>query len=147
VKIVLCTVRPGRAGWADEPCETWGKRIQRHFPFEERVIRPTDAATETGALLAAVPARGRLVVLDERGEDMSSPGLADMLERCARDGVTTLVFGIGGPYGHGPAARERAWKVVRLSAMVLNHAVARIFAIEQIYRACTIRAGEPYHHV
>lgn len=146
MKLVVSAVRPTRTGWADEPCADWGRRIQRHFPFEDRAIKPSTAEAEAEALLAAVPARGRLVVLDERGEDVSSPQLAALLERCAQDGVTALVFAVGGAYGHAPAVRARAWKTVRLSAMVMAHAVARVVLIEQIYRACTIRAGEPYHH-
>lgn len=146
MKLVVSAVRGGKAPWADEACADWGRRIQRHFPFEDRVVRPSTAEAEADALLGSVPARGRLVALDERGEDWTSPQLAAVLERCAQDGVTTLVFAIGGAYGHAPRVRERAWKTVRLSPMVLAHAVARVVLVEQLYRACTIRAGEPYHH-
>lgn len=146
MKLVVSAVRSGRVPWADEACADWGRRIQRHFPFEDRAIRPSTAAGEAEALLALVPPRGRLVVLDERGEDLTSPQLAQLLERCAQDAVTSLVFAIGGAYGHAPVVRERAWKTVRLSTMVLAHAVARVVLVEQVYRACTIRAGEPYHH-
>ena len=55
-------------------------------------------------------------------------------------------FALGGAYGHAPIVREKARTVLSLSSMVLNHAVARVVLVEQIYRACTIRAGEPYHH-
>ncbi|MDP2308380.1 MAG: 23S rRNA (pseudouridine(1915)-N(3))-methyltransferase RlmH [Pseudomonadota bacterium] len=146
MRLVASSVRSGKLPWADDACADWARRITRHFPFEERVIRPSTAAGEAEALLGALPARGRLVALDERGDDISSTGLAALLERCAQDGVTSLVFAIGGPYGHAPEVRERAWKVHRLSAMVLAHAVARVVLVEQIYRACTIRKGEPYHH-
>ncbi len=147
MKLVASTVRSGKLPWADEACADWGKRINRHFPFEERVIRPSTAAAEAEALLGALPARGRLIALDERGEDITSTALAALLERCAQDGVTSLVFAVGGPYGHAPVVRERAWRVLRLSSLVLAHAVARVVLVEQIYRACTIRKGEPYHHV
>ncbi|MDP2314153.1 MAG: 23S rRNA (pseudouridine(1915)-N(3))-methyltransferase RlmH [Pseudomonadota bacterium] len=146
MKLVASSVRSGRVPWADEACADWGRRITRHFPFEERVIRPSTALAEAEALLASVPTRGRLIVLDERGEDISSTALAALLERCAQDGVTSVVFAIGGAYGHAPVVRERAWKVIRLSSMVMAHAVARVVLIEQVYRACTIRKGEPYHH-
>lgn len=147
MKLVASAVRSGKLPWADEACADWGKRINRHFPFEERVIRPSTAAAEAEALLGALPARGRLIALDERGEDITSTALAALLERCAQDGVTSLVFAVGGPYGHAPVVRERAWRVLRLSSLVLAHAVARVVLVEQIYRACTIRKGEPYHHV
>lgn len=147
MKLVASTVRSGKVPWADEACAEWGKRINRHFPFEDRVIRPSTAAAEAEALLGALPSRGRLIALDERGEDISSSALAALLERCAQDSVTALVFAVGGPYGHAPVVRERAWRVLRLSSLVLAHAVARVVLVEQIYRACTIRKGEPYHHV
>ncbi len=146
MKLVVTAVRTGRVGWADEACADWGRRIDRHFRFEDRAIRPSTPEGEAEALFALVPPRGRLVALDERGEDLTSPNLAALLERCAQDGVTSVVFAVGGAYGHAPVVRERAWRTVRLSAMVLAHAVARVVLVEQLYRACAIRAGEPYHH-
>lgn len=146
MKLTVASVRTGRLPWADEACAEWAKRIQRHFPFDERAIRPTDAEAEAEVLLGMVGRRDRLIVFDERGEDLDSPGLAAVLERCAQDGVGTLVCAIGGAYGHAPRVRERAWKVLRLSRFVLAHAVARVVVVEQLYRACTIRKGEPYHH-
>jgi 23S rRNA (pseudouridine1915-N3)-methyltransferase len=53
---------------------------------------------------------------------------------------------IGGPYGLDPTVREHAWRTLRLSDLVLNHAVARVVLIEQLYRAVQIRVGSPYHH-
>jgi 23S rRNA (pseudouridine1915-N3)-methyltransferase len=58
----------------------------------------------------------------------------------------TVVFAIGGPYGHGEAVRARAWRTVRLSDLVLNHEVARVVLYEQLYRALTLLEGVPYHH-
>lgn len=136
MKLVVSTGRGQKAPWADSACAEWGKRIGRWFPFEE---------TDERALAKLGP-RARLVLLDERGQDLTSEGLAEWLELAAQDGVTELVFAIGGPYGHTPEVRARAWRTVRLSAMVLAHAVARVVVVEQVYRACSIRAGTPYHH-
>lgn len=146
MKLILSSVKGARAPWADDACADWGRRIQRYFPYEERVWKAAGPDAEADALFGLVPARGRLVALDERGEDCTSPGLAALLERCAQDGATALVFAIGGAYGHAPVVRTRAWKVLRLSQLVMAHAVARVVTVEQLYRACTIRAGEPYHH-
>lgn len=140
MKVVVASVRGGRTAWADDAAADYGRRIARYFPFEELLLKPAEA----GRL--AVPSRGRLVAMDERGEELTSEGLAALLELCARDGVTTLCFALGGAHGHEPAVRDAAWKTIRLSRMVLNHAVARVVLLEQLYRACTIRAGEPYHH-
>ncbi len=126
---------PGRApAWADAACEDWGRRIQRTFPFR---------ITEK---LPKLSGRARIVALDERGESRTSEGFAELLEAGARVGAHPLVFVIGGPYGLDPEVRAAAWKLVRLSDLVLNHAVARVLLVEQLYRACSIRTGSPYHH-
>ena len=58
----------------------------------------------------------------------------------------SLVFCIGGPFGHAPAVRARGNDVIRLSRCVLNHQVAHVVVLEQLYRGWTILRGEPYHH-
>jgi 23S rRNA (pseudouridine1915-N3)-methyltransferase len=146
VRLVLRSVRAGRTPWADAACDAYVTRIGRYFPAEE-VLDPAGTAAEEGEkLLRRVGPRARLVVLDERGEAMSSEAFAQLLERAAQEGATHLVYAIGGAFGHPPEVRARAWRTVSLSGMVLNHAVARVLLAEQVYRACTIRAGEPYHH-
>lgn len=144
MKLVLAGWRGPKTPWADEALADYGRRVQRHFPFEELVLRGD--GRDPAPLLKAVGDRGWLVALDERGEDRTSEQLAALLEQAAGAGVTRLVFAVGDAYGHPPEVRARAKLVLRLSAMVLNHAVARVVIGEQIYRACTIRAGEPYHH-
>ena len=57
-----------------------------------------------------------------------------------------LVFVIGGPYGFSPKVYERANDKLSLSKMTFSHQMIRLIFIEQIYRACTIIKGEPYHH-
>jgi 23S rRNA (pseudouridine1915-N3)-methyltransferase len=96
-------------------------------------------------VLKAISASERLVLLDERGRDASSEDVARLLTRASDDG-TPLCFVIGGPFGHGSGVVARADDSIRLSRMVLNHAVAYIVLAEQLYRAWTIVRGEPYHH-
>lgn len=147
MQIVLASVRGGKTPWADAAVADYGGRVQRYFPFVDDVQKPlASAALEAERLLKAVGPRGWLVALDERGEARTSEGLARLLEDAAQSGCTGLWFAVGGAYGHAPVVRERARTVLRLSTFVLNHAVARVVLAEQIYRACTIRAGEPYHH-
>ena len=135
MKLVVRTGRGARAPWADAACADWGKRITRWFPFAEVEAERWKKST-----------RSRVIVFDERGEEASSEDVAGWIETAARDGITELVFAVGGPHGHAPGVREEAWKVIRLGRMVLAHAVARVVVVEQVYRACCIRAGTPYHH-
>ena len=78
-------------------------------------------------------------------------GVADYSRRLTRRTAASastrrLVFAIGGPYGHGAEVRARAHKVVALSGMVLNHELARVVLVEQLYRVSTLLWGGSYHH-
>ena len=97
-------------------------------------------------ILKHASGRDRLLVLDERGIDVDTQAFTALVDSCRQDGTTRMVWAIGGPYGHDPEVRDRAWKVVRLSSMVLNHDIARVVLYEQLYRAMAILHNVPYHH-
>lgn len=78
---------------------------------------------------------------------MDSLQFAQLIGDAGDAGAEALVFAIGGPFGHGEAMRKRADVVLRLSSLVLNHQVARLLLMEQLYRGWTILKGEGYHHV
>ncbi len=101
---------------------------------------------EADRITRGLGSSARLVVLDERGDSLSSKGWARLVDGARQEGISELVFAIGGPYGHHASLRSRAWRVVSLSPMVLNHQVARVVTLEQLYRAWTLIRGEPYHH-
>jgi rRNA large subunit m3Psi methyltransferase RlmH len=136
VRVVLAAGKAPRTPWAEAAVENYGARVERTFPF---------STMELGPALKSLRTRDRLVVIDERGQALDSLAWAAMLEDGARAGATAMVFAIGGADGHDDATRARAWKVVSLGPIVLNHAVARVVVAEQLYRACDIRAGGPYH--
>ena len=77
---------------------------------------------------------------------MTSRQLSDFINRKAVELPRNLVFIIGGPYGFGTAMHNRADMKLSMSQMTLPHELARLFAVEQLYRAGTISRGEPYHH-
>lgn len=100
-----------------------------------------------GALIArAVPAAAALVVLDERGEQLTSPDFAARLAGW-RDAGRDVALAIGGADGLDPALRARADLAISLGRMVWPHMLVRVMLAEQIYRATTILAGSPYHRV
>lgn len=86
-----------------------------------------------------------VVLLDERGKQMSSVEFAAWLPKLSQKSKR-VVFIIGGPFGFAPAVRERADALWGLSTLTLPHELARVFALEQLYRAHTILKGEKYHH-
>jgi 23S rRNA (pseudouridine1915-N3)-methyltransferase len=102
---------------------------------------------DDSALIEALPARGKLVVLDARGELYSSEEIAKKIVGAAEQhgGGAPLVFGIGGPDGFGDAVRKRAERTLSFGRITLPHRLARIVLLEQVYRAYAILRGEPYH--
>jgi 23S rRNA (pseudouridine1915-N3)-methyltransferase len=100
---------------------------------------------ESIALATIVPDGAVTVVLDGRGENLSSDGFAARL-RGWRDGArATLCFAIGGADGIGEALRSRADLVAAFGTATWPHQLVRIMLMEQIYRATTILSGHPYH--
>ncbi|XP_006342468.1 putative RNA methyltransferase At5g10620 isoform X1 [Solanum tuberosum] len=78
-----------------------------------------------------------VVMLDERGHDVGSEQMASLIGDAGNKGASSLLFCIGGPYGHGRQLRERANISVKLSSLVLNHEIALVVLIEQLYRSET----------
>ena len=100
---------------------------------------------ERGGTVAPGLTPGRTVVLDERGNDMSSSQFAAKLARWRDDGVREARFWIGGADGHDPTVCEGADLLLRLGAATWPHLLARAMLLEQLWRATSIIAGHPYH--
>lgn len=132
-------------------------RIKHFYPVEVLEVAPergrqseSDAAiirrrSESARLLAAIPPRGFNVVLDERGQPIDSLKFAKWLERLTIDQPHGVNFVMGGDAGLDDAVKQRAQKLLSLSAMTLPHQLARVLLLEQIYRACTLMRNIPYH--
>ena len=101
-------------------------------------------ADEAARLLEAARSCEVMVAVDARGKAMSSEMLACFVREQRDAGTKGLAFLIGGPDGHGDAARSQARLVLSLGPMTLPHGLARIVLAEQLYRAATIIAGHPY---
>jgi 23S rRNA (pseudouridine1915-N3)-methyltransferase len=121
-------------------CETYVTRSRTLMPIERVACKDTETALAKGR------EAGKLVLLDERGETLSSPQLAAWLGALRDASVRDVAFVIGDADGFGPAHRAQADKTLSLSAMTLPHRVAQLVLVEQLYRAGTILAGHPYHH-
>lgn len=100
---------------------------------------------EAARLLARSAADDYRIVLDETGKALASRAFAQALRTARDNGRRRASFLIGGPDGHGAAARDGADLVLSLGAMTLPHGLARIVLTEQIYRAITLISGHPYH--
>lgn len=126
------------------------KRLQRFVRcevIETRDVAGSDRASvdkESRRLLDAIPATSMVILLDLAGNDWSSHELADELMRCENDSVKEVAIIIGGQDGVSSEISARAQKRWRLSRLTLTHEMARMLAVEQIYRAYTINRGLPY---
>ena len=114
------------------------KRLRSTFPTQVLEFRDGDALRKKAALVR--------VLMDERGEQLDSPGLAGLLEDLRERGHRDADFLIGDAYGFTDADRSSATRVVALSRMTLPHRLARLLLVEQLYRASTILTNHPYHH-
>ena len=96
-------------------------------------------------LLSHVPAGALKVALDFRGRQFTSEGLAELIGQWEQQGLKQVSLLIGGPLGHSKALVDKADLLLSLSQMTFTHDMTRLFLLEQLYRAHTIRAGEKYH--
>ena len=131
------------------------ERIGHYMPFSVTVIPELRNAKslsqqqqkdkEGEAILRLLQPSDTVVLLDERGKEPRSIELADWLQR-QQQTARRLVFIIGGPYGFSQQVYSRADSMLSLSRMTFSHQMVRLIFVEQLYRACTIIKGEPYHH-
>ena len=99
---------------------------------------------ESQRILDAIPAGSMMMLLDLKGREWSSPELADEVQRWENDSIKEVAIVIGGAEGVSAEVAARAQKRWRLSRLTLTHEMARVVAVEQLYRAYTINRGLPY---
>lgn len=142
-----------REEWVRTGIDEYAGRIRRYLPLELAEAREEKGGDpelmrrmESERLSKLIPQASRLVLMDERGDEMTSPQFASFIGRTRDEGVGELVFAVGGAYGFGDELRRRAHRSISLSRMTFTHQMVRVFLLEQIYRGFTILNGEPYHH-
>ena len=144
------TDRHFQAGIAD-----YVERIAHYMPFElvtipelkntKNLTEQQQKTAEGDLILKQLQPQDTVVLLDEHGREQRSLEFAQWLQR-KRNTARRLVFVIGGPYGFSDEVYARANEQLSLSKMTFSHQMIRLVFTEQVYRACTIIKGEPYHH-
>jgi 23S rRNA (pseudouridine1915-N3)-methyltransferase len=114
-------------------------RNTKSLPEEQQKV------TEGELILKQIKPSDIVVLLDEHGREFRSREYARWLTQ-KQQTARRLVFVIGGPYGFSEAIYARANEEISLSKMTFSHQMVRLIFTEQLYRACTIIKGEPYHH-
>lgn len=130
-------------------------RISHYMPFDIAVIpelkntkslsSDVQKEMEGDLILKQLQPSDFVVLLDEHGKEYRSIEFAAWIEK-RRQASQNLTFIIGGPYGFAKKVYDRADSKLSLSKMTFSHQMIRLLFVEQIYRACTIIKGEPYHH-
>ena len=136
--------------------EDFTKRISKYYPVDwvilpapknAGVLSESDLKKKEGeVILNGLQKDDYLVALDERGKQLTSEGLAQLLQARANNSVKKMIFLIGGAYGIDEAVMKRADFKWSLSQLVFPHQLVRLILAEQVYRACTIIRNEKYHH-
>lgn len=141
---LLCVGRRARDPLLDA-ADDYAKRIGRYAKLEIVRLKDGSAESERDAVLTRLRADERVVVFDERGEQVTTEELARRIARWQRDGVARLALVIGGADGVHADVKARADTQLALSRLTLPHRLALVVALEQLYRAHTLLRGEPYH--
>ncbi len=156
MKLQLWSIGKPHDSYIKEGVDMFTKRISHYYSAEWNIIPvPKNTAMlsemdlkkkEGETVLSFLNREDYLVLLDERGKQLSSEALANFLQVRANERTKTIVFLIGGAFGVSEEVKKRADAQWSLSKLVFPHQLVRLILAEQIYRACSINRNEKYHH-
>ena len=156
MRLLLVSIGKANEAYVDEGIKTFTKRICNYYPAEWQLVPPPKNAgnlsdkelkqKEGESIMNLLKEEDYLVLLDERGKQLTSEGLAQFISQRANESKKQIVFLIGGAFGVSDAIKKRADYTWSLSSLVFPHQLVRLVLSEQIYRACTIIRNEKYHH-
>lgn len=153
MRLWLVAVGHRPPAWADSAYADFAKRFPPEMRLELKAVkaeprgqRPAAQlmAAEAARIEGALPRGVHRVVLDERGERVTTVQLAARLTAWQQGGRDVALI-VGGPDGLDPALKATADEALRLSDLTLPHAFVRVLLAEALYRAWTVVANHPYH--
>lgn len=156
MKITFLTVGKTEDAYLKEGIDKYVKRLKHYTKLdlvELNELKNTKAlspeqqkAKEAEMILKKITPLDHVVLMDEKGTELSSTQFAAYINKREISSSANLIFIIGGPYGFDSSVYQRANDKISLSRMTFSHQMVRLFFVEQLYRAYTIIKGEPYHH-
>ncbi len=156
MKLSLWSIGKPNERYVYEGIMEFTQRVARYFPVEWTIIPPVkevNGLSEAGQkqreaekILQMLQPDFYLVVLDQKGKQMTSAMLASFLQKRASEATKNIVFLIGGVYGLSQQVLDKADLIWSLSQLTFPHQLVRLILAEQLYRACTILRNEKYHH-
>jgi 23S rRNA (pseudouridine1915-N3)-methyltransferase len=156
MKITLLSIGKTEDAYIKEGIDKYLKRLKHYTKLElfdlpelkntKALTQEQQKAKEAELILKKVSPTDFVILLDEKGMELSSSQFAAYLNKKAISSTSSIIFVIGGPYGFDITVYQRANDKLSLSRMTFSHQMVRLFFVEQLYRAYTIIKGEPYHH-
>ena len=148
VRYIISTI--GKAKNSDEDMIThkYLKRIKNIElkQYEVKTNNPEKKLEEEALkLINTTPKNGKLILLDEKGQNLSSTDLAKIILNWRDNNVTDINFAIGGAFGNGEKIKKTADRVIAFGQLTWPHQMVKMMIAEQIYRIETIIQGHPYH--
>lgn len=154
MKLLVACVATRPPAWVVEGWHDYAKRMPREASLDLVEIKPESRTTgktvaamlaaEAQRINAALPADCLRVVLDERGDAITTRQLADRLSHWMSS-EKNVAFVIGGPDGLDASIKQSTKESLRLSSLTLPHALVRVILAEALYRAASLLKGHPYH--
>ena len=147
----IITIGKKHEKWVLNGIELFEKRLKKPFNLNWDILPHSNFAEEkareeeTQRILAKIKPSDFVILLDERGKNISSPELAKILSNGFVNSQNFVIV-IGGAFGVSEELRQRANFVWSLSKLVFPHQIVRLILVEQIYRAQEISSGGKYHH-
>ena len=156
MKILLLQIDKTQDTYIRDGVDIYVKRLKNYISFDSHTIQVSkqirqrtvneQKLEEAKLILQFLTNEDELLVLDQKGKEMSSPEFSGFLSKKQNSSVKRLVFLIGGPFGFDQQIYQRANSLLSLSKMTFSHQMIRLFFVEQLYRAYTIIKNEKYHH-
>ncbi len=156
MKITLLVVGKTSTSYLKAGIEEYVRRLAHYVTFDIQYLGDFKNAknasenqqktAEGRTILSSINTTDHVILLDEKGQEMTSVAWSQYLQRKMSSGIRRLVFVVGGPYGFSEDVYSRANGKVSLSLMTFSHEMVRLIFVEQLYRAFTILNHEPYHH-
>lgn len=146
MKILIISPGKNHDHTVESGIQEYEKRLSKRVSLEWIFPKPDTKESEGTAITKLVREEDLVILLDERGKEISTTGLSELFDKEMQEGRKRIVFIIGGAFGVDKKVASCAHKTYKLSSLVFPHMLVRLILTEQIYRALSIIEGGKYHH-
>ncbi len=154
MQLIIAAVGHKMPAWIETGFQEYAKRMPAECKLVLKEIKPVDRASSNNAdsvmaqertrMEAVLPKGGRMIALDERGQDLTTMQMSQLLTQWQQQGGD-VTFVIGGADGLDAELKKNADMLMRISSLTLPHGMVRVLLAEQLYRAWSITQNHPYH--